>query len=192
MNKIVFQTVAVVALLTGGLSVAQANQVSFVQSNVNALPGQTLTFDLVGSGFTQQPDAAAFTLSWNPSVLQYVNTSIANPPWDPTSILNASSAASGTIDYVFLTKSAGTAGTNFSLASFTFNVIGNAGAFTNLNLADSYFGGFVAPGGQALTADYIHSEVKVVPLPGAVWLFGTALLGLGNGRLVRRGRAREL
>lgn len=187
MNKIVFQTVAAAALLTGGLAVAQANQVSFVQSSVNALPGQTLTFDLVGSGFTQQPDAAAFTLSWNPSVLQYVNTSIANPPWDVQSVKD-DNGATGKIDYVFLGKSVGTAGTNFSLASFTFNVIGNVGSVTNLTLADSEFGGFVAPGGQALKTDYIDSKVKVVPLPGAVWLFGTALLGIGNPGLTRRWR----
>ena len=185
MKNIVLQTIAVLGLAIGGLSVAEANQVSFVQSSVNALSGQTLTFDLVGSGFTQEPDAAAFTLSWEKSVLQYVNTSIANPPWDVPSV-NDANAADGKIDFVFLGKSVGTAGENFSLASFTFNVIGNAGASANLHLADSAFGGFVAPGGVELTTNYIDSHVQVVPLPSAVWLFGTALLGLCNPGLKRR------
>ena len=177
MKKHVFQTIAAAALLAGGLSTAQANQVSFVQSSVNALPGQTLTFDLVGNDFTSAPDGAAFTLSWDHAVLDYVSASIANPPWD-TSYVSDVNAASGIIDYVFLIKSVGNAGTDFSLASFTFNVIGNIGASTNLNLADSAYGGFVAPGGVELTTNYIASQVQVVPVPGAVWLFGSALFGL--------------
>ena len=187
MKKIVLQTVAVLGLVLTGLSAAEANQVSFVQSSVNAMTGQSITFDLVGSGFSAGPDGAAFSLSWDESVLQYVNTSIANPPWDTSFVVDSNAGTGGVIDYVFLGKSsAGGAGANFSLASFTFNVIGNAGASTYLNLADSAYGGFVAPGGVELTTNYAPGHVQVVPVPSAVWLFGTALLGLCNGGLRRR------
>ena len=184
MKKIVLQTVAVLGLVLTGLSAAEANQVSFVQSSVNAMTGQSITFDLVGSGFSAGPDGAAFSLSWDESVLQYVSTSVANPPWD-TSALGDSNAGTGLIDFVFLGKSVGNAGSDFAIAAFTFNVIGNVGTSSSLILEDVY-GGFVKPGGSALTVNYAPGHVQVVPVPSAVWLFGTALLGLCNGGLRRR------
>lgn len=183
MKKIMLQTVAVLGLVVTGLSAAEANQVSFVQSSVNAMSGQTLTFDLVGSGFSPAPDAAAFSLSWDQSVLQYVSTSIANPPWD-TSVVSGSNVDSGLIDFVFLGKSTGDAGSDFAIAAFTFNVIGNVGTATTLTLADA-FGGF-ASSGSNFTVNYGSGNVQVVPVPSAIWLFGTTLLGLCNGGLRRR------
>ncbi|ATG91952.1 hypothetical protein MKLM6_3767 [Methylomonas koyamae] len=186
MKNTVLQAIAIFGLVIGELSAVEASQVSFVQSNVNALPGQILTFDLVGEGFSSGPDGAGFSLAWDKTVLQYVTTTVANPPWD-TSFVSDTNAGSGMVDFVFLGKSTGTAGTDFSLASFTFNVIGNVGAATELSLADA-FGGFSALGGQSLSVNYLNSQVQVVPLPSAVWLFGTALLGLCNPALKRRKR----
>jgi hypothetical protein len=185
MKKIVLQTVAVLGLVITGLSAAEANQVSFVQSSVDAMTGQSITFDLIGSGFSASagPDGAGFSLSWDESVLQYMGTSVANPPWD-TQFINAVSAGSGLIDFVFLGKSLGNAGSGFAIAAFTFNVIGNVGSSTHLTVADA-FGGF-ANSGNGIAVNYTGSQVQVVPVPSAVWLFGTALLGLCNGGLRRR------
>ena len=71
--------------------------------------------DLVGTNFTLGPDGAAFSLAWDPTVLSYVTTAIANPPWDAPSVSDTN-AASGVIDYVFLSKTTGDAGANFALA----------------------------------------------------------------------------
>lgn len=187
MNKMLKKTVAIVGslillcLASAQASAALTNTVSFTQPTFNVNSGDSLTVDLVGSNFTLGPDGAAFSLAWNPSVLSYVNTSITNPSWD-SSFVNADNAASGLIDYVFLAKStAGDAGANFSLASFTFNVIGNTGNVSSLILGNDPFNvGFVSPGAVPINVNYINSQVQIaaVPIPGAVWLFGTALAGL--------------
>ena len=161
-------------------AVVAPNSVNFTQGSViNVATGSSLTVDLVGSNFTAGPDGAAFSMSWNPDVLSYVSASVANPPWD-TSFVSDTNAASGIIDYLFMVKSVGNAGSDFALASFTFNVIGNAGAQTALNLSNPAIAdtGFVLPGGSLINVNYVNSQVQVVPVPAAAWLFGTGLMGL--------------
>ena len=140
MNKMFKKTLSLVGgftllvMLNG--PVVAANTVQFTQGNIiNAASGDSLTVDLIGRDFTAGPDGAAFSLAWNPSVLDYVNTTIANPPWDISSV-NDTSAASGLIDFVFLNKNVGDAGSNFDIASFTFNVLGNPGCTTTLALSN--------------------------------------------------------
>ncbi|MEQ1530372.1 MAG: hypothetical protein ABL925_13740 [Methylococcales bacterium] len=159
--------------------VAQANIVKFSQPNlISVNKGDTFTVDLIGTDFDTGPDGAAFSLTWNPSVLSYVKTAIANPPWDTFSVTDTSNAL-GQIDYVFLGKSVGDAGTNFAIASFTFNVLGNSGSATTLALSNDPFDvGFVAPGAASIAVNYVNSQVQVVPVPAAVWLFGSALVGM--------------
>lgn len=181
--SVVIRISAILSLLFLGAAVAEANTVQFTQSNFDVAPGETFTVDLVGTDFLSGPDGAAFALSWDPAVLSYVSTTVANPPWDIPSVSDGTAAA-GNIEYVFLSKTAGDAGSDFSLASFTFQVLGGAGATSPLSLSnDPYDVGFVAPGGQSLTVSYVNSDVHVVPVPAAIWLFGSALAGMG---LVRR------
>lgn len=168
-------------------SVALTNTVSFSQPIFEVGTGDSLTVELTGNNFTLGPDGAAFSLAWDPSVLSYVNTSITNPSWD-SSFVNADSAASGLIDYVFLAKSTvGDAGADFALASFTFNVIGNAGDVSSLTLSNApYNVGFISPGAAPINVNYINSQVEItaVPVPAAAWLFGSGLMGLlGSMRL---------
>ncbi len=192
MNKIFKKTLS----LVGGLTlfvmlngpVIAANTVQFTQGNsIDAASGGSLTVDLVGRDFTAVPDGAAFSLAWNPSVLNYVSTSIANPPWDGSFVSDAN-AASGIIDYVFLNKSVGNAGSNFDIASFTFNVLGNPGATTALALSNPAIPdtGFTLPGGTLIDVSYVNSQVQVVPVPAAAWLFGTGLMGLMGTMRSRR------
>ena len=194
MNKMFKKTLS----LVGGLTllvllngpVVAANTVQFTQGNIiNVASGGSLTVDLVGSDFTAGPDGAAFSLTWNPSVLDYVSTSIANPPWDTSSVSDAN-AASGIIDFVFLIKSVGNAGSNFDIASFTFNVLGNPGATTPLALSNPAISdtGFTLPGGTLIDVNYVNSQVQVVPVPvpAAAWLFGTGLMGLMGSMRSRR------
>lgn len=174
-------------------AVVAPNSVQFTQGSViNVATGSSLTVDLVGSNFTAGPDGAAFSLSWDPTVLSYVSASVANPPWD-TSFVSDTNAASGIIDYVFLIKSVGNAGSDFALASFTFNVLGNAGAQTALSLSNPAIAdtGFVLPGGSLINVNYVNSQVQVapVPVPAAAWLFGTGLMGLLGSIRLRKAAA---
>ena len=194
MNKMFKKTLSLVGgftllvMLNG--PVAAANSVQFTQGNIiNAASGDSLTVDLVGRDFTGGPDGAAFSLAWNPSVLGYVNTTIANPPWDISSF-DDTRAASGLVDFVFLNKSVGDAGSNFDIASFTFNVLGNPGATTALALSNPAIAdtGFTLPGGILIDVNYVNSQVQVapVPVPAAAWLFGTGLMSLLGSMRIRK------
>lgn len=164
-------------MATANANPVSPNTVSFTQHTYSVGAGDTLIVDMFGSHFLVAPDGAGFSVAWDPAVLSYVGTAIANPPWDASSV-NADSAALGLIDFVFLNKTLGNAGTDFRLASFTFDVIGGVGDFTSLQISNDAFGIGFLDGLNSINANYVNSQVQVVPVPAAVWLFGSAIVGL--------------
>jgi len=172
----VITALAVVGFTAGQ---AMANTVGLTQPNpifTNLAP--TIDLVLEGTDFTDAVDGAAFTFNWDPTVLQYTGTTVANPPWD-TATVNDANAANGIVDFVFLGQSVGASSGTFGLATISFNVVGAQDSSTDIVFADSAFGGFVAPGGIPVVVDYLPGQVvNAVPVPAAVWLFGSGLLGL--------------
>lgn len=176
-------TALAVVGFTGGQ--AMAATVSLTQGNpILASEGAVLNLNLVGADFIPAVDAAAFTFNWNADVLSYIGTAVTGP-WD-TSSVNDANAASGVVDFVFLGTS-GAAVSNFDIATMSFNVIGVEGdpltGSTIIDFEDSGFGGWIIPGGEPYpdVVTYTDGEVTVVsavPVPAAVWLFGSGLLGL--------------
>lgn len=178
-------------MLLGGLlslplatTSAQAGVVKFSQGvDLSAPTGGKLIIDVVGEGFTDGgPDGAAFSLTWDPTVLTFTGAAADNSIWD-TVYIEDSHAIFGSIDYAFFSKStAGGAGTDFGLASFTFDVIGASGAITSLNLGmDPFNSGFVLPGSVATSVTYVGAQLTTaapVPLPIAAWSFLGGLLGM--------------
>lgn len=162
------------AALTNVVKIAQGG-------NISVLSGDVLTIDVIGQNFSVAPDGAAFSLSWNPSVLSYVSSAPVNAPWN-TAYISEAQVSSGLIDYAFMgiTTNGVNAGANFGLASFTFNVLGSPGDVTALALGnDSYSIGFIN-GLTGLDVNYVNSQVQVVPLPAAIWMFGAGLAGIGG------------
>lgn len=164
---------------------AMAATVSISQPNpiqTNGAP--TLDLDVVGTGFTTPVDGGAFTFNFDPAVLQFTGaTTPAADPGDPTAfwdtfVVNADNAATGTVDFVFLGRSIGFFSGDFAVANMTFDVLGGVGTSSNINFADT-FGGW-SNAGNAVPVDYVAGQVTVssVPVPAAVWLFGSGLLGL--------------
>jgi hypothetical protein len=160
---------------------ANAAVVRFTEANYDETLGTSFTAELIGESFTVEPDAGAFSLIWDSTILAYVGTTIASPPWDSPFIFDESDAANGALDFVFLTKDDGRAGSNFNIASFEFNVIGIG--MTTLGLAD-VFGGLWGSEGVQIDVDtytYGVSNVNVisaVPVPAAVWMMGSGLVAL--------------
>lgn len=181
MFKKILITLAAVAVAGFSAGQAAANTVGFsVPNPINTDGATTLDLVIEGTAFTDAVDGAAFTFNWNPGVLQYTGTTVANPPWDTASVSDANAAA-GVVDFVFLGQSVGASSGTFGLATVSFNVVGAVGTSTDIALADSAFGGFVAPGGLPVAVTYVDGQVFVtspVPVPAAAWLMLSGLLGL--------------
>jgi hypothetical protein len=168
-------------------SASLTNVVKFSQGeSIAVVSGGIVTVDVMGDNFTLGPDGAAFSLKWDPTVLQHVSTSYVNPPWNISSA-DETTASSGLIDSIFvgITALNTHAGSSFGIASFTFNVLGNPGDVTALALGnDSFSIGFLN-GLTGLNVNYVDSQVQVVPLPAAVWMFGAGIVGM-MGSMKRR------
>ena len=180
MFKKILMTLAAVAVVGFSAGQAAANTVGFsVPNPINTDGAAQIDLVIQGTDFTDAVDGAAFTFNWNPGVLQYTGTTVSNPPWDTATVSDAN-AATGVVDFVFLGQSVGASSGTFGLATVSFNVVGGLGSFTDIALADSAFGGFVAPGGIPVPVTYVDGQVFVtaVPVPAAAWLMLSGLLGL--------------
>jgi len=174
--------VASFAMLSMVAIKAEANNVvSFELSDYDFERGSMISLNVMGA-FDTAPDAGGFSLKFDPTVLSYTGTTMANPPWDTANTLE-DGVATGLVDFAFF----GTSGvpvvpalgdSSFPILSFEFDVIGAPGDISSLILAD-VFGGVWAAKGQSLIVDYGQSQVvSSVPIPSAFWLFGTAAFGL--------------
>lgn len=185
-------------LLLMGLASASAdaaNTVKFSQgTTINADAGSTFTVDLVGEDFTISPDGAAFSLTWDPSVLTFVSGVAANPPWD-ISFIDVDYVNAGLIDYAFLNRTTtDSIGANFSLASFTFDFIGGIEVTTTLDLeVDVFNTGFLTSFAQPIAVNFVDTQVigppaptASVPAPATPWL-----LAFGIPALLNRARRRN-
>lgn len=190
-RKTLISLIGGLSLLIAGVAPATAALTSVVKiaqgNNISVVGGDLLTIDVIGQDFTVAPDGAAFSLSWDPSVLSYVSSAPVNVPWN-ASYISETQVSSGLIDYAFfgITTVGVNAGANFGLASFTFNVLGSPGDVTALALGnDSYSIGFIN-GLTGLNVNYVNSQVQVVPLPAAVWMFGAGLVSMVGAAKRRR------
>lgn len=184
--KKLLSLLAGVVFINASITAANAATVKFASPMMpaNVQPGGSLMLNLVGEDFATAPDAGGFGLSWDPAVLQYVGTTVSNPPWD-TETINATSAPAGVLDFVFIGKSTSGAGSDFDIALITFNVIGAIGDTSVLDLGDVFGGVWAAPGGTMLMdVGYEDGQVYVVPIPAAFWLMLSAIgiLGIGARR----------
>jgi hypothetical protein len=156
-----------------------AATLSITPTTSDQIINDTFTLTIGGEGFNQSVDGVGVTVSWDPAILAYAGTEFINPQWDTTST-NSSNAESGIIDTIFAGSSSG-AGTDFQLAEISFTAL----SLGSTDVLIGASGGGCVPGacgafseGGELLTDYGPAHVNVVPIPAAVWLFGSALLGL--------------
>ncbi|MEN8762128.1 MAG: VPLPA-CTERM sorting domain-containing protein [Thiogranum sp.] len=177
MKKLLTPVMGIFAMLGVLVTTAEAATVSLIPGSTLTSVGATVTLSIEGSGFTDNTDGGTFTTTWDPAILQLASFTIANPPWD-VSFVTDSDPNDGLLDSVFLaTSPIGGAGPDFLIGTLTFDVVGDGSTLVSMT-DDPLFGGWVAPGAVPIAVTYQGATVSTVPVPAAVWLFGSGLLGL--------------
>lgn len=173
------------AMAVLGLTAGQATAatVGFTETNpIETNGAATIDLQLVGTDFASPGvDGGSIQFSWDPAVLQYTAITAASPPWDADAFVSDDNAASGFVDFVFLTYTpAGGLFPDFDIATISFNVIGAVGTSSVVTVEDWDFGGWSAPGAIPVPVTYVDGLVNVsaVPVPAAAWLMLSGLLGL--------------
>lgn len=166
--------------------------ISFTGASSDALTptllqqGSQVSYDLIGEGFPAV-DAGDFELTFGTAGVLAFNSFVAtNPPWDTSNLLlPPHSLVSGEAVMLVATSGASQVG-DFTIGTFTFDVIGGPGSLTSLSLSDA-FSGWTGPNnafGNSVPVNYVdaHVQVQVVPVPAAMWLMLSAIGGLGFSR----------
>jgi len=179
-------------------SLATANTVSFVEGT-NLLTGgaSPITLTLQGDFDVNGVSAGDMIISWAPAVLDLTGAA-AEAGW--TIFTETIFPGTGQSSLGFTAVWDGTSdnsGLAQQFATFTFNVIGAIGAFSDVvTISDNAdlgngFAGWSGTDGENLPTNYIDIQVEVsaVPIPAAAWLFASGLLGMVGVARRRQTRA---
>ncbi len=149
--------------------------------------GDTFTLTVAGSDFNDGVSAGGITLSWDTALVQLVSVAI---DIDTSLLANGWStfagavvtASSVTVD-AFTSSFAGLPGPTFDMFSLDFLALpppSSGSIFIAASPAEGGASTFLDSGDPALfvNENYVSASVTVVPVPAAVWLFGSGLIGL--------------
>lgn len=175
MRKIEKNILCAVVLLFSHYS--QAALITWDSTSNNMGESSIFTLDIIGTDFTQNVVGGGVDLSFDPSVLSVLSVSI-DPVWTFFTQTGTIDNGAGTVNGIAVNEFAATITDSFTVASVQFQVIGNAGTGSSLSLTTYALNPWADDiGGQIFTL-YANANVSVVPVPAAVWLFGSGLLAL--------------
>lgn len=189
------QALVATAFLLGS-TVAGAATVSVLPATQDVFAGDTVTVDIVAADLVAAV-GGSMDITWDSTVLTMTDVlsgvSIATPPWDDPDTLPFSFSDRGVLSSGLLsglrvgtfTPVSGTA----AVATLTFTATNsNVPSSTLITVADGAGQG----GGWSPLIDLYETgtvNVNPVPIPPAVWLFGSGLLGMvGVARRRRHNR----
>jgi hypothetical protein len=169
---------AVIATLVGFGSLAEAATISLSPGHQDVMVGNvfpvTLSFDFTGGTAVL---GGGVDVSYNNSVIDFVSFTY-NPALaiDPD-FSRAPDDMPGEVNGISFGNFGGLSGTGV-VGTLQFKAL--ALGQTPLTLADnnSPAGPFFDVAAKQVTMNYQNAHVNVVPIPAAVWLFGSGLLGL--------------
>lgn len=170
--------------LTLAASGAHAASISLDPVNSTGPQGSQITFNLIANFGATATIGGATDLSWDPSVLTFqsfaFDSGFGTPPRDAGFDVKDQQSASlysvgfGNFGGISLA-------TNTTIGHVTFNLIGNTGSSSAITLSDSMkWAGFYDNTGTPISVSYTGATatVSAVPVPAAVWLLGSGLVGL--------------
>lgn len=154
-----------------------AATISWSALTTNVTVNDIFMINIVGSGFTTNVDGGGISFTYDASVLNVLSVSVDEMVWDFFPDVGTIDNTLGSVDDVMVNTWLNVVTGDFSVASVTFQAIG--GGLSNLSLSESLFNPW-AVGGNPINPDYIGASVDVsaVPVPAAVWLFGSGLISL--------------
>lgn len=138
----------------------------------------TFTIDIVGLGFTTNVDGGGVNIAYDSSVLNVLSVSIDESVWDLGVGISSGTIdnTAGTVDGVMMNAWSDVTG-DFVVASVIFSAIGTGNSLLSIS---EYLLNPWANAGSVLNPSFVDSTVTVsaVPVPAAVWLLGSGLIGL--------------
>ena len=170
-------------ILSCGAASVHAATITLDPLNATVVSGTTFNISVVGRDFTAGTFGGGFSLAWDPGILTLDSYSRTFPGdlilGDPGTLDNVA----GTLTGVGVESLSGTAGPDFDIALLTFSALNVGISPTDVSI------GFFAGGQPRRWSDlngvdtaptFVSGTVTVnpVPVPAAVWLFGSGLLGL--------------
>ncbi len=169
--KVVFVTLI---LASTPLSAAT---VSWSAPTTNVNVNDVFSLNIIGSGFTTNVDGGGVNFLYDASVLNVMSVSIDESVWDFLPDTGTINNVVGSVDDIMVNAFFNVITGDFNVASVTFQAVGTG--TTGLLLSESFFNPW-AVGGSLINPGYIDASVTVsaVPVPAAVWLFGSGLIGL--------------
>ena len=159
-------------------SYLNAATITWNSASNGVLENDIFSLDVVGQGFVSNVDGGGIDLSFDSSVLNVLSVTIDEVVWDL-----GVGISTGTIDNVAGTVNGiavnawGDVTGDFTVATIQFQAIGGLWSTSGLTLTEYALNPW-ASDGSAINPDYINGSVSIVPVPAAVWLFGSGLLGL--------------
>lgn len=179
MKKLQKNALLITALAFSGYSQAATITWNTVSSTVN--DGEIFTLNIIGTGFAVGEDVEGgdLNLLFDPTVLNVLSVSV-DPVWsfisDAGTIDNVAGSVFGIKAYSFASVTE-----NFAIASIQFQTVGIGGSNSALLLSEPALFPW-ASAGFAINPTFVDGDVAIavapVPVPAAVWLFGSGLLGL--------------
>lgn len=171
--------------LQGMFSAAQAAVVSFNNNALSVNESDTFSLTIMGSAFPEIV-GGGLNLDFDPAVVQIDSVAINTTVFDFYTAEGSLDNLVGTLTDTSFNTFAGVSG-SFDIMTIGFTAVG-AGVST-LMLSESSIAVFSDSSGNTI-GDQISYEtatitVSAVPVPAAIWLFASGLIGLA--RVVRQG-----
>jgi hypothetical protein len=173
-----FSLIATILLISGAVNAAT---ISVLPAGQNVLQGANIPIAISGSEFSSGTMGGGLTINWNPSVLQFVSISTNPFPGDKFfGSTDTTTASSGSLNFSVGSFFTGATGPSFDIATLAFTAIGLGSSLIDLGFklgdvwVDSDFNE-LSPQPTLIDGSV---QVNAVPIPAAVWLLGSGVVGL--------------
>lgn len=169
---------AVFGLLSTQLEAAVVNNHVYIDPPSQTLQiGDIFSVNVIGENFNLGLDGGSFDLAFDPGILRADSVSLNTATWNFAAVKGTIDNPAGKIIFTdFAQFGANTTNNSFNIATFSFQAIGSGDSQLILSLNDN---DPFATGGEIAPVNFTNASVNVaaVPVPGAFWLFGSALIG---------------